>query len=549
MDVLLDMAATATHIAPNSAPSPVRRSNLGPRRLGTARLPWLAAVVAVVALAAPGLAQSLERGVRDLIDSNKLDKIALGVSIIDVESGQVLASVNDKTALIPASNHKLLTSGAALLVLGDKFEFTTRFIRDGDRLIIVGAGDPALADPDLLRDKGLSVAAFIDRLIDGLKARQVSGIKDIIFDDRVFDRQTIHPGWPQNQLDHGYCAPINGLNFHANVLNIYSTAADRAGTPPTLRSEPAAPWIEVVNAARTVATGASAVGAARDRQNPFRFRFSGELPARAVQAEPVDVTLEDGGPVLARLLADRLAQEGMAVSTAAPAVRQANPDEVLAKGPVVAEVRTSLPTILKRCNTDSHNLFAEALLKRMGFEVTGQPGSWANGGTVVRMKLVDRLGPDLGELFIADGSGLARDNRVAAGTMARWLAALGRDPVVRDAFTASLAMVDQRAGVREGTLRRRFESARRVENIVLAKSGFINGVQCLSGFVRHRDTGRLIAFSILANDISKAPGGKVREFHEEVVQLIDRHLGRPAGAAGNAGSTPASREPRGQRGG
>ena len=52
--------------------------------------------------------------------------------------------------MVPASNQKVLTSGVALLVLGKDYQFRTEFRLSGDRLVIVGGGDPAFGDPVLL---------------------------------------------------------------------------------------------------------------------------------------------------------------------------------------------------------------------------------------------------------------------------------------------------------------------------------------------------------------------------------------------------------------
>jgi hypothetical protein len=50
------------------------------------------------------------------------------------------------------------------------------------------------------------------------------------------------------------------------------------------------------------------------------------------------------------------------------------------EGRTIAVVTTSIEDVIERCNGDSHNLYAECMLKRMGHEVTQEPGSWTNGG-------------------------------------------------------------------------------------------------------------------------------------------------------------------------
>src|SRR5690349_2774451 len=112
------------------------------------------------------LASSAIAGLRD--DVERLLRVAplkgakVAVSIRDAETGVVLVAINAKEQMMPASNMKLLTSGAALHALGADFEFVTRMVRDGDRLIVIGSGDPAFGDPALLAQMSTSDGLPLD---------------------------------------------------------------------------------------------------------------------------------------------------------------------------------------------------------------------------------------------------------------------------------------------------------------------------------------------------------------------------------------------------
>ena len=121
---------------------------------------------------------------------------------------------------------------------------------------------------------------------------------------------------------------------------------------------------------------------------------------------------------------------------------------------------------------------AEALLKRMGHAVTGRPGSWLSGGGVLRNVINERVGEPahIANLYVADGSGLSRDNRVSAALLTDWLNTFVADKRVGDTFINSLAI-----GGESGTLRRRF----RIDDVGRSVS--------LAGWVhRRRDLGQLI---------------------------------------------------------
>jgi D-alanyl-D-alanine carboxypeptidase/D-alanyl-D-alanine-endopeptidase (penicillin-binding protein 4) len=101
----------------------VRRDENGRGRIGLSVLAALAATMAFAPLCA---AQMFNDDVQRLMSKGKLGKGRVGVSIIDVASGDVLANVRAGEAFTPASNMKLLSSGAALFTLGKDFVFRTR---------------------------------------------------------------------------------------------------------------------------------------------------------------------------------------------------------------------------------------------------------------------------------------------------------------------------------------------------------------------------------------------------------------------------------------
>lgn len=458
-------------------------------------------------------AQPLQAELRQAMAVARLGPVDIAVCVIDVDSGLTLAAVNERMAVIPASNLKLLTSGAAMITLGKDFQFQTKFVLDDSTLFVVGDGDPGFADPKLLAESGITLADFVDRITSEIVSRGGNAIKEIVLDDRVFDREAIHPGWPKNQLDAWYCAPVSGLNFHTNCVEFYISPSSRVGGPPSVRAVPGGSVLEIRNTARTVSAESSDPHIARgDRSS---YTVSGSVSTKLRQSEPIEVTMADPAMLFGQVLAERLESRGAATK---PSIRMATQTDLVDEAKTVAVVSTPIEAALKRCNVQSQNLYAESLMKRMGKAISGQPGSWQGGAAVIRMLVTDRLGTDAGDLVLSDGSGLSRENRVTVGLLAGWLVTLAKDPRYGDAFVASMA--DNRSG----KIAERFKG-RKLTNLVHAKTGFINGVQSLSGYVTNTDTGKKVAYSVIINNTQKAsPGARVKEFHEDVVQLVDRHL-------------------------
>src|SRR5262245_51031055 len=101
-----------------------------------------ASALLAIHIAATSALASLRDDVERLIRTAPLKGAIVAVSIRDCGTGSPLVAVNPNLPMMPASNMKLLTSGAALQALGPDFEFKTRLVRDADTLIIIGDGDP-----------------------------------------------------------------------------------------------------------------------------------------------------------------------------------------------------------------------------------------------------------------------------------------------------------------------------------------------------------------------------------------------------------------------
>ncbi len=484
---------------------------------------WRCVVVVAVCWVLPAYAD-LQRDIDRLIERAQIPRLRAGVSVVDLSSGRTLAVHDVQDAMIPASNMKLLTTGAALDVLGTEFAFRTRFRIAGDRLIIQGAGDPALGDPAMLALSSPPATSedLIGAVVRAVKDSGVGTVSEIVIDDRIFDREEIHELWPRDQLDRHYCAPVSGLIFHRNVIDFYISPAAREGDPPLVDIDPAMDWIEgdIVNRARTVASGANKVGVLRD-QRENRFTIIGEVRRRSV--EPVRKAVHDPQLLWGRLFADRLARAGLTDASGGTAsVRLVREDERFDDARDIAVISTPLTDIVRLCNVESINLYAEALLKRMGHEVTQAPGSWAGGASAIRLMLAQRLGPSAaGSTMISDGSGMSRANRVSAGTLTAWLASLWHDGELRDVFVGSLPTRG------EGTLDNRFRQTP-LAHTVRAKSGYINNVYTLSGYLIDEATGNALAFSILLNDVPMGQGWKAKRLHEQIVQACDQWLSEQA---------------------
>lgn len=477
------------------------------------------------------VAQPLNSAIERTIAKAKVGSSVTSVYAVDLATGLPLASIRSDEAMTPASNQKLLTTGTALLVLGSDFVFKTELILDGTTLVVRGAGDPALGDPELLskRDKPLAVDEVLDFMAGAVAKAGITKLDRIVIDDRVFDRQMVHASWPSDQYERTYCAQVSGLNFRANTLAIFVRPGSGDGAVPYHTTEPAAAWIDIDKRnIRTVTDGKNIISLTRPPSSN-RFILRGEV--RSATQAPIEITIDQPGLFCGTVLADRLLKAGVAVGDRpagdprqyqepSNAVVMIDPAAQPTQGRVIAQVTTPLMDVISRCNVDSQNLYADCLFKLSGQKITGEPGSWDSGASVVRMMLSEKLGPQaVTGAAIIDGSGLSRLNTVTTRSLASWLAALAKDPRAGDTFVDTLPTPG------EGTLEKRFRG-RKPQAEIRGKSGFINGVRSLSGYLTAKDSGHRIAYSILMNSVPGQFGGEAKDLHEDIVSILDQWLAK-----------------------
>ena len=492
--------------------------------------------VAVACFTAGPAWGNAQNQIREILNGSSLGNTRVGVMVTDLRTGRELVEINADTALIPASNMKLLTTAAALTRLGPDFRFTTRLLlvepeptpTAGETdaggaalpsLLVRGGGDPAFGDPALLAQAGLYLEDLVDLWVQAVVQTGQTRFQTLLLDDRIFDLEWVHPDWPVSQLHRYSYAQVAGINFYENLLAVLPVPADHDGQAPIIQTEPWFPALRTTNRATTGRVDDF------DIQRPAltnRFLFIGSVRNR--RSEPYRVTVHDPPMFFAEFLRYKLKQAGVSVSHLERVDPQARVEDLPSR--VLHEVNTTLAGVIDRTNRDSQNLFAEALLKRMGHELTGSPGSFANGASAVRLFLRDRLGNAVGlsAVRVADGSGLSRENRLTARVLTTLLQTMQEQPTLGPIYAASLAHAGQ-----TGTLRNRL---RELTCQVYAKSGYLGAsagyASALSGYLVRPD-GRAYAFSMIFNGF-RAPvdHARIRAVQDQILTALDQSVNQLA---------------------
>lgn len=444
----------------------------------------------------------LARRIDSIINQPSQRKVRFSIHIVKADSDRTVYGHNATEPLIPASNMKIITSAAALKFLGPNYTYKTTVGLCEQTLVIIGSGDPLLGDKDTDDKYNRKEGWLFQNIADALKKKGITNIKDIIVDSGIFDDQRVHPGWPDKELNKPYACEISGLNYRGNCIDI---SAKKNGKNVTVYIEPQTKFIKFTNKVIPISTGTSSIGSYRNSR-PNEIVIHGKCK-NAIG--PYPVAIERPAAFFGFLLAEHLAKAG--IKTNGELIEKSITEDC--KLTVLAEYTTSIADCLARCNKDSFGLSAEALFKTIAANssITGKNGSWAAGRKIISNYLSE-LGIDRNQFYIADGSGLSRQNELSAYTITKVLSDIynGENWLL---YKASLAV----GGV-DGTTSDYF-SEKKYKGKIVGKTGYITGVKSFSGVCTTKDADYI--FSIITNDANDKTRTAINDIVKAIIDEID----------------------------
>jgi len=477
-----------------------------------------------ISAAVPLQSQSLQQRITRLIDQAPFDRATWNIYAQD-DRGRVVFNRNGDRFSVPASNTKLIVASAATVLLPADYRVRTSLyatgpltngVLQGD-LILYGRGDPTWSERcfsvDTLAPGGCdSTFTAVDAIADSLRARGVKRVTGkIVGDGSYFEPQITHWNWGIYDVNWYYGAPVSGLGFHDNSIDFQVGPGPFVNAPPVISWAPDLGMFTFENRGRT--------DPADSGMTLDFFRLPGSQHIWAAGGIPLSRTplmqyfaVLDPNLYAARALASSLQRKGIAVEGGAASTTDSMAYRALrCCGSPLAEYRgRPLPDIVFPILNSSQNWFAEMLLKILGREV-GDTGSWATGLRVERQFLIDSVRVDSTAFSLEDGSGLSAGNLVTPHAFVQILSYMYRHPK-RAPFLAGLPRAGQR-----GSLQRRFVGTP-LEARVLAKTGSIDRVNTLSGYIEKKD-GHVITFSIQVNGHNVGTRQMLAQLDSVVVQL------------------------------
>jgi D-alanyl-D-alanine carboxypeptidase/D-alanyl-D-alanine-endopeptidase (penicillin-binding protein 4) len=435
----------------------------------------------------------------EIIPQEAWESGKLGVVVRSLTTDKKIFEYNPDELFIPASNAKVIISVTALSVLKGDYRFKTEFYTGGEisngvlygGLYVKGFGDPTLSTESL------------KSIADEFKKRGIKEIKGgITVDDSYFDGVRYGRGWKKKWEEDVYSPPIGALSLNYNTfdLNVYPS---KTGKIPIVSLEPNGTNINIINRAvtRNKRSKLKAVwfedgktimlqGNISPRVSYYTFKLTVKNPALYT------------GSAFKQILEDAGITVGGFVSTGGvPKWAKA----------LYTNLSDPLHLIVAEYDKNSVNIIGENIIKTLGAEIKGGRGTWDKGAQVVS-EFLERIGIKDG-FNIVDGSGLSPLNRVSPHVLTEVLKYAYKNELISSQFINSLSI-----GGIDGTLKRRFRRSE-VEGKVMAKTGHLNNVNTLSGYL-FTNSGDILVFSILTNGLGWKATVLQNNLLVELVELL-----------------------------
>ncbi len=456
---------------------------------------------------------SQEKTFEIFLADSAMKHATVSFKLIDADSGRTIFEYNACKSLMPASVMKLVTTSAAIELLGPGYTFRTKagysgeFNRRSGRLngniVITGGGDPSLGSKEFNDHYADFTAKWIDDIIKaGIK--KVNG--KVITDDSYYDYQPVPAKWLWEDTGRYYGAGAYGLSVYDNTYEIhFKTFTDSSGhvitgvSPEECRVE-LADWLTV--------SGTEDEGYVFAAPYTEEGWLAGTIPANQDDFI-LKASIPDPPLLMAKILDKKLRSAGIKISEDPATIRRVSSiDREFI--PLTEVISPPLKDIIRVLNHESVNLYAEHLLKELG-KVFKNNGS-AQSGIMVLNEFLTSAGINMDGMFIEDGSGLSPLDAVNAKGMADLLFYMKKKGLYFNEFFNSLP----EAG-KEGTLKNYFRDPV-FDSRLSAKSGSMTRVRSYAGYITTL-SGKELIFCIIVNNYS-GPSRKIISGIEEIIKEI-----------------------------
>jgi D-alanyl-D-alanine carboxypeptidase/D-alanyl-D-alanine-endopeptidase (penicillin-binding protein 4) len=440
---------------------------------------------------------------------------SVSICVGEIGTDSTLYGYDTDREVIPASVMKIVTTAAALEILGENYRFETAILYDGNiengvlngNLYIRGSGDPSLGSRESGGDRDIALKDWIN----AVKQKNIAKINGaVIADESIFDTEGVSMKWMREDLGSYYGQGCYGLNYFDNRYALYLKTG-QAGTKPEITgTEPDMNKLIFKNYLKSRKVGSDSIYIVGFPYSNERYLY-GVVPADRSRLK-LEGDIPDPALFLAQYFTQMLDRENITVLEEATCHRvmsqegRWNPQNLKL---LTTTYSKPLKELVKITNRMSSNLFADAFLKTVGLKYpAGETVSSFDKGARMVQKHWKEKGIDVSSLWMFDGSGLAPTDRLTAQLLCRILAYMQSKSSCSTVFVESIP----KAGI-EGTVRNTLKGSRLQGNIRL-KSGSMSRVRSYAGYVTK--DGKNYTVAIMVNNFSC----KQSQIKSDIEQLL-----------------------------
>jgi D-alanyl-D-alanine carboxypeptidase/D-alanyl-D-alanine-endopeptidase (penicillin-binding protein 4) len=461
---------------------------------------------------------SQEKSSETFLADSSLAHASVSLCVADAETGDIILDYNSGISLTPASVMKVITSAAALELLGPGYTFKTTVGYTGSlnkrsgrlrgNIIILGGGDPALGSKyfsDHYQD-------FLINWVTEIKKLGIKKIKGrVITDDSYYDFLPVPAKWLWEDEGNYYGAGAYGLSVFDNTYEIHFKTFSDSFPPAIKEIIPDECRFELSDF--LVASGTTDEGYVFAAPYSTRGWLAGNVPVNqddfVLRASVTDPPL-----LLAKIINEKLKASGIKISANPTTIRLEQNYKAEKVVPITETISPPLADIIEVLNHESVNLFAEHLIKELGKKFKNN-GSTASGAEVIN-EFLKSSGIDTNGMFIEDGSGLSPVNAINTRELVRLLVYMKNRGKYFSEYYSSLPDAGK-----NGTLKNCFKDPL-FDSRLKAKSGSMTRVRSFAGYFT-TVSGKEMAFSIIINNYS-GPSEKITsEIEDNIRDLISNY--------------------------
>jgi D-alanyl-D-alanine carboxypeptidase/D-alanyl-D-alanine-endopeptidase (penicillin-binding protein 4) len=447
---------------------------------------------------------AIKEEINQYIKANHFKDKNLGLLIVGDD--KTIYELNSKKLMIPASLTKIFTAGAVLKSMPMNTHFQTQLLSNGKifngtlngNICLKGGGDPSFVSEKMW---------FLVNELTREEFKKIEG--DVVIDASKFDDELIDSGRDSIRVDRAFDAPVSAMSFNWNSINVFIRPSEKIGLTAKVFTDPGNNYIELENKTTTGSESSKkSINVQRLKVGDHdKILVTGSIPKNSNEIvfykSITNPNLWSGEHLL-----QFLKQRNIEVTGKIKIGKCEMGSNILA-----SVDSKNLNEILSDMLKFSNNFVAEMLAKNLGaMKKNETPAKMQDG--ILEIKKFIEVNNIAGKDYVLENvSGLTRGNQFSAQEILNALTVLKNDFQIFPEFLAGLPL----AGV-DGTLKNRFKKDD--ESLVRAKTGYLDGVVGLAGYIGRKNKQPLIFVFMYNGEYEQ--GLEARKLFDGIIERVKK---------------------------